>query len=128
MNDGKLDCGCSREHACDFHRTHSAYQGTKDHGSLPIDYKLYKKLDEIIERLGNDVPYYPPEPTSFDFKFEGGSHSMRVTSVNLSSSAKDVPCLVDGPIHDWYEIGIYMKCSKCGMSYEKPQPSGIFYL
>ena len=51
----KLDCGCTEEHACDFHRTHSAYQGTKDHGSLPIDYKLYKKLEKIIERLSQDV-------------------------------------------------------------------------
>lgn len=55
MNDDKLDCGCTWEHACDFHRTHSAYQGVKDHGSLPIDYKLYKKLEEIIERLSQDV-------------------------------------------------------------------------
>ena len=66
----KLDCGCTREHACDFHRTHSAYQGTKDHGSLPIDFKSWKKLDEIIERLGNDVPYHFPEPKFNYFKFE----------------------------------------------------------
>ncbi len=45
----------------------------------------------------------------------------------LSISAKDVPCLVNPPEHDWYEIGIYMKCSKCGMSYEKPA-SKDFYL
>ena len=94
----KLDCGCTWEHACDFHRTHSAYQGTKDHGSLPIDFKIWKKiqdndgkldcgctrektcdfhscptnwekLDEIIERLGSDVPYHFPEPTFNYFKF-----------------------------------------------------------
>ena len=73
MNDGKLDCGCSIEHACDFHRTHSAYQGTKDHGSLPIDYELHKKFEEIIEHLGQDVD--PSQTGILDipfyyFKFE----------------------------------------------------------
>ena len=45
----------------------------------------------------------------------------------LPSSAKDVPCLVDPPEHNWYKNGDYMKCSKCRMSYENPQPSGVFY-
>jgi len=51
-----------------------------------------------------------------------------IDALKLPDSAKDVPCLVEPPKHNWYEIGIYMKCSKCGMSYEKPQPSGVFYL
>lgn len=41
------------------------------------------------------------------------------------SGAKDVPCLADPPDHNWYERGIYMKCSKCGMSYEKPAIKGL---
>lgn len=37
-----------------------------------------------------------------------------------SHDARDHPCLEDGGFHTFYECGIYEKCSKCGMSYEKP--------
>lgn len=56
------------------------------------------------------------------------SSDVIISTIASPSSAKDVPCLVDPPDHDWYDMGIYKKCSKCGMSYEKPQPSGVFYL
>ena len=42
---------------------------------------------------------------------------------------KDEPCLFDDKEHDWYDLNEqYKKCSKCGMSYEKPAQSGIFKL
>lgn len=49
--------------------------------------------------------------------------TVRVTNsaIGLSHSSKDVPCLVDPPEHNWYDLNWqYKKCSKCGMSYEKP--------
>lgn len=42
-----------------------------------------------------------------------------------STSAKDHPCLVEPPDHNWYKNGIYMKCSKCGMSYETKPEKGL---
>jgi len=46
--------------------------------------------------------------------------TVKATGMYLPTSAKDVPCLVGSPNHWWHEFGIYMKCSKCGMSYEVP--------
>lgn len=57
-----------------------------------------------------------------------GSISIKIlgSAIGSSSSAKDVPCLVDPPDHNWYKSGIYMKCSKCEMSYEsKPEKDFI---
>jgi len=47
------------------------------------------------------------------------------SAFGMTSSAKDVPCLVGPPKHNWYEIGIYWKCSKCGMSYETTPEKGL---
>lgn len=59
---------------------------------------------------------------NFTFKIDDSIPDgvVHIVTRDTPSSAKDVPCLVDPPNHNWYEIGIYMKCSKCGMSYEKP--------
>jgi len=38
----------------------------------------------------------------------------------IVDDARNHPCLEDGGLHTFYECGIYEKCSKCGMSYEKP--------
>ena len=48
------------------------------------------------------------------------------SAFGIPSSAKDVNCLVDGPKHNWYQLNqMYMKCSKCGMSYETTPEKGL---
>jgi len=44
-------------------------------GTMPIPYERWKTLDTIIERVGKDVPWYPPDPRFFDFKFEADYES-----------------------------------------------------
>lgn len=68
---------------------------------------------------------------NFNFKIDESVPDGIVQIVNtssLSDDARDHPCLLDGKEHDFsIDVGNYKKCSKCGMSYESPQSSGVFY-
>ena len=70
--------------------------------------------------------------SDFNFKIDKSIPDGIVIAVNKNSQfgdARDHPCLVDGPKHNWYDLNdVYKKCSKCGMSYEKPATSGVFKL
>ena len=44
-----------------------------------------------------------------------------VTNGIVTGDVRDHPCLKDGLEHNWFDLNWqYKKCSKCGMSYEKP--------
>lgn len=58
--------------------------------------------------------------------FNTTTFKVTVSAFGESSSAKDVPCLVDPPNHNWFKANQhYMRCSKCGMSYESTPEKGL---
>lgn len=63
--------------------------------------------------------------TTYDATLNTFTFQIIGSAFGESSSAKDVPCLVDPPDHNWYKWDIYMKCSKCGMSYETKPEKGL---